>query len=57
MLSIHAMPDAFTKTECELIVSMVSGAPTDEALLVGSNKDHNIRKSELVWTDNVVGME
>jgi PKHD-type hydroxylase len=57
MLSIHAVPDAFTKSECELIVSMTSQVPTDEALLVGSNKDHNIRKSELVWTDNVVGME
>jgi PKHD-type hydroxylase len=57
MLSIHAMPDAFTKSECELIISMISQSPTNEALLVGSNKDHNLRKSELVWTDDVVGME
>ena len=57
MLSLHAMPDAFTTSECELIIATISKAPTDEALLVGRNKDHNLRKAELVWTDNVVGME
>lgn len=57
MLSLHAVPDAFTTSECELIIRKISEAPTDEALLVGRNKDHNLRKAELVWTDNVVGME
>ncbi len=57
MLSVHAIPDAFTIGECESIVARVSDAPTDEALLVGRNKDHNLRKAELVWTDNVMGME
>jgi PKHD-type hydroxylase len=57
MLSLHAVPDAFTTSECELIIARISEAPTDEALLVGRNKDHNLRKAELVWTDNVVGME
>lgn len=57
MLSLHAMPDAFTQNECELIISAISRVAADEALLVGRNKDHNLRKSELVWTDSVVGME
>jgi PKHD-type hydroxylase len=26
-------------------------------LLVGRNRDHNLRKAEVVWTDNVVGFE
>lgn len=57
MLSLHAIPDAFTISECALIIAMVSEASTDEALLVGRNKNHNLRKAELVWTDNVAGME
>ncbi|MDX2482539.1 MAG: 2OG-Fe(II) oxygenase [Pseudodonghicola sp.] len=57
MLSLHTIPDAFTIGECELIIATISDAPTDEALLVGRNKDHNLRKAELVWMDNVMGME
>ena len=57
MLSLHAMPDAFTTSECGLIIAAISKMPTDEALLVGHNKDHNLRKAELVWTDNVAGLE
>ncbi|MEH6648387.1 2OG-Fe(II) oxygenase [Sulfitobacter sp.] len=57
MLSLHAMPDAFTKSECEQIIATISEAQTEEALLVGRNKDHNLRKAELVWTDGVTGME
>ncbi len=57
MFSVHAIPDAFTASECEIIIAKISEAPTDEALLVGRQKNHNFRKAELVWTDNVVGME
>lgn len=56
MLSLHAIPEAFTTSECEMIIKTISAAPTDEALLVGRNRDHNLRKAELVWTDNVAGM-
>jgi len=57
MLTFHAMPDAFSASECGLIIAATSEMPTDEALLVGRNKDHNLRKAEVVWTDNVVGLE
>ncbi|SFF23703.1 PKHD-type hydroxylase [Sulfitobacter brevis] len=57
MLSIHAIPDAFSKSECERVIATISNSPTDEALLVGRNKNHNLRKAELVWTDNLAGME
>ena len=57
MLSLHAIPDAFSKSECERVIATISNSPTDEALLVGRNKNHSLRKAELVWTDNVVGME
>ncbi|WP_092885518.1 2OG-Fe(II) oxygenase [Roseicitreum antarcticum] len=57
MLSLHAVSDAFTASECALIIAAISKNPTDEALLVGGNKDHNLRKAELVWTDDVAGME
>jgi PKHD-type hydroxylase len=51
------MPGEFSTRECELIIATVSKVSTDEALLVGRNKDHNYRKAELVWVDDVVGME
>ncbi|NUH64300.1 2OG-Fe(II) oxygenase [Sulfitobacter sp. S0837] len=57
MLSLHAIPDAFSKYECERVIAAISDVPTDEALLVGHNKDHNLRKAELVWTDNMPGMD
>lgn len=57
MLALHAMPAAFSKSECEAIIKRISDVPTDEALLVGRNRDHNLRKSQLVWTDEVEGTE
>lgn len=57
MLGLHAIPDAFTKSECDVILKAICDAPTDDALLVGRTKDHNLRKSQLVWTDDVVGTE
>jgi PKHD-type hydroxylase len=57
MLGLNAMLDAFTKSECEIIIKAISGLPTDEALLVGRNKDQNLRKSELVWIDDVVSTQ
>ncbi len=57
MLSLHAIPDAFSKNECERVIAAISDVPTDEALLVGHNKNHNLRKAELVWTDNMLGMD
>lgn len=56
MMPVHAMPDAFTAMECERIIAATTSAPAEDALLVGQNLDHNLRKAELVWMDEVAGM-
>ena len=56
MFAVHSMPEAFSAGECEGIIAAISKAPTDEALLVGRNKDHNMRIAELVWLDDLEGM-
>ncbi|MFX0547447.1 2OG-Fe(II) oxygenase [Roseovarius sp. S1116L3] len=56
MLSIYAMPEAFTVGECDAIMAAISQAPTDPALLVGRNRGHNMRSADLVWTDEIDGL-
>ena len=56
MMVVHSVPDAFTVGECDRIVQAIAKMPTDEALLVGRNRDHNLRQSDLVWMDDVDGM-
>lgn len=57
MMSVHSMPDAFTPQECERIIASLATVPARDALLVGQTLDHNLRKAELVWMDDVTGME
>ena len=56
MLSMHVMPEAFSIGECDAIIASISQAPADPALLVGRNRDHNMRRADLVWTDKVEGL-
>jgi len=56
MMAVHSVPDAFTAGECDRIVATTAYMPNDDALLVGSNRDHNIRNAELVWMDDVGDM-
>lgn len=56
MIEVHSMPNAFTSAECERIIATTTKAPANEALLVGQQKDHNLRQAELVWLDDVEGM-
>jgi len=55
-MSFHSIPKAFSVVECERIIASITSATKDEALLVGKNRDHNQRRAELVWVDNVDGM-
>ena len=52
-MAVHSVPDAFTMGECDHIVAAISNIPTDEARLVGRNRDHNLRHAELIWMDDV----
>lgn len=56
MIDVHSMPDAFTAGECERIIATTAGMPADDAMLVGRQRDHNLRQAELVWLDDVDGM-
>jgi PKHD-type hydroxylase len=57
MLTVHSIPDAFTVLECEQIIVAMGTVPAREALLVGQTKDRSMRTAELVWMDDVEGME
>ncbi len=50
------MPQAFSVEECELIIARVSASPANDAVLVGNKRDHNLRRADLVWMDDVDGM-
>ena len=56
MMGVHSIEGGFTPEECDEIVIAKTVAPAREALLVGQNRDHNLRRSDLVWLDEVDGM-
>lgn len=56
MLEVHSIPGAFTARECEQIVAASQKTPANEALLVGQNKDHNLRRADVTWLDDVNGI-
>ncbi len=53
MTAVHSVADAFSTRECDHIVAAIANIPTDDALLVGRNRDHKQRNAELVWMDDV----
>lgn len=55
-MAVHSVPNAFTTRECDRIVAAIADIPTDDALLVGRNRDHNLRHAELVWIDDAGGL-
>jgi len=55
MLAIHTIVAAFSLAECDRILAQSATVPPEEARLVGQNKDHNIRRADLVWLDDVPG--
>lgn len=57
MMGVYSIEGGFTPKEYDEIVIATNEAPVREALLVGQNRDHNQRRSDLVWLDEVEGME
>ncbi len=53
MLAVHTIPAAFSEADCDRILLQAATVPPEDAKLVGQNKDHNIRRADLVWLDNV----
>jgi PKHD-type hydroxylase len=56
MMGVHSIESGFTPKGCDEIVIATNAAPSREALLIGQNRDHNLRRSDLVWLDEVEGM-
>ena len=57
MLSLHSIPGAFSDADCDRVLEIVRAEKARDARLVGQNKDHNIRRADLVWIDEVEGAE
>ncbi len=56
MIEVYSMPNAFTAGECDRIIATTAKRRAKEALLVGQQRNHNLRQAELVWLDDVDGM-
>jgi len=55
MVSVFSVPNAFSTQECAEILRKVETEPDSEARLVGQTRDHNLRRSSVVWLDDVPG--
>lgn len=53
MISVHTCPDAFSPADCDRLATLAAEAPSRDARLVGRNSDHNLRRADLVWTDEL----
>lgn len=56
MLGTHEIAGGFSAQECDRIIVAGQTVDANEALLVGKTKDHNLRRADLVWLDDVEGM-
>ncbi len=57
MIAVHSVPAAFSAADCARIVALTATAPSRDARLVGQARDHNLRRADLVWLDEVPGSE
>ncbi|MBO6853519.1 MAG: 2OG-Fe(II) oxygenase [Marivivens sp.] len=53
MIAVHTVEQAFNAGECEQIIEIVRGVTAKDAGLVGQATDHNLRRADLVWLDDV----
>jgi PKHD-type hydroxylase len=57
MLTTHTVPDAFTPAECDRITALADAARLADAGLVGGVANHNLRRADIAWLDEVEGAE
>ncbi len=55
MIAVHSREAAFSDAECARIVTLARGAATSDARLVGQQRDHNLRRADVVWVDDLPG--
>lgn len=57
MITIHHIPQAFSDADCARIIELASAADASDARLVGQQRDHTLRRADLVWIDDMPGAE
>ncbi|WP_296426533.1 2OG-Fe(II) oxygenase [Yoonia sp.] len=57
MISLHTTPEGFSAVDCDRLSGLAAAAPAQDAGLVGRARDHNLRRADLVWTDDIPGAE
>jgi PKHD-type hydroxylase len=55
MIAIHSQPDAFSPQDCAALLAQIAKAPVQDAGLVGHQRDHNMRRADVVWLDDIPG--
>lgn len=56
MITLHHMDGAFSSDECAMIVSACQDQTPKDARVLGQRQDHNLRRADLVWLDDVPHM-
>ena len=57
MIAVHSVSDAFSGADCARLLDAVAETPTRDAGHVRQARDHNLRRADLVWLDEVEGAE
>ena len=55
MIAVQSVSDALSGAECTRLLDLVASAPARDAKLVRQARDHNLRRADLVWLDEVEG--
>ncbi|SEO19490.1 PKHD-type hydroxylase [Salinihabitans flavidus] len=55
MTGVHGVAGAFSAAECDRLVELVAAVPCADARLVGQTRNHNLRRADLVWVDDLPG--
>lgn len=55
VIHVHHVEGAFSPAECTAISEMAATRDSRDAGLVGHARDHNLRRADLVWLDEVPG--
>ncbi|WP_417523028.1 2OG-Fe(II) oxygenase [Marinovum sp.] len=57
MIAVHQMAGAFSPAECNEITRLAASGEARDARLVRQTRDHNLRRADLVWLDDVSGAD
>jgi PKHD-type hydroxylase len=57
VIHVHTVEGAFAPAECAAIIDLTRQQTARDAGLVGQMRDHNLRRADLVWLDEVAGAD